>query len=230
MAAAAVCLGGIASIAQVPDTQTQQNRQAESEASLPAASHWAEQVVLGSSTVELNGPWKFHKGDNLAWAQPEFNDAGWSAMDLTPPPGSYDPFLGTTDSCRAGRCWATAGYSGYAWYRLKVNVQYDPGLSEGGLEIKMPDDVDDAYQVFVDGQMIGELGHFSGKSVKTYLTLPRTFAVPSGIKSGQITIAIRVWMDPSTLLTNPDVGGLHGPPVLGQKGPIERMLRLDWAL
>ena len=35
-------------------------------------------------------------------------------------------------------------------------------------------------------------------------------------------------MDPSTLLTNPDVGGLHGPPVLGQKGPIERMLRLDW--
>ena len=47
-----------------------------------------------------------------------------------------------------------SGYSGYAWYRLKVNVQYDPGLSAGGLEIKMPDDVDDAYQVFVDGQMI----------------------------------------------------------------------------
>ena len=48
-------------------------------------------------------------------------------------------------------CSATQGYSGYAWYRLKVNVQYDPGLSEGGLEIKMPDDVDDAYQVYANG-------------------------------------------------------------------------------
>jgi len=184
--------------------------------------------VLGSSTVELNGPWKFHKGDNPAWAQPGFNDAGWSAMDLTPPSGSSDPFLGTTGFMPGWTVLGDAGYSGYAWYRLKVNVQYDPGLSAGGLEIKMPDDVDDAYQVFVDGQMIGEFGHFSPKGVKTYLTLPRAFAMPNGIKSGQITIAIRVWMDPSTLLTNPDVGGLHGPPVLGQKGPIERMLRLDW--
>lgn len=150
-------------------------------------------------------------------------------MDLTPPPGSYDPFLGTSGFMPGWTVLGDAGYSGYAWYRLKVNVQYDQGLSEGGLEIKMPDDVDDAYQVFVDGQMIGEFGHFSSKGVKTYLTLPRTFAMPNGIKSGQITIAIRVWMDPSTLLTNPDVGGLHGPPVLGQKGPIERMLRLDWA-
>ena len=30
----------------------------------PLGSQWAEQVVLGSSTVELNGPWKFHKGDD----------------------------------------------------------------------------------------------------------------------------------------------------------------------
>ena len=102
----------------------------------------------------------------------------------------------------------TSGYAGYAWYRLKVNVQYDPGLSEGGLEIKMPDDVDDAYQVFVNGQLIGEFGHFTPSGVRTYLTLPRTFALPRGIKSGQITFAIRVWMDPSTALDQPRRGRL----------------------
>ena len=59
--AAVVCLGGISSIAQVPNPQLSQNSQAQSEAALPAASQWAEQVVLGSSTVELNGPWKFHQ-------------------------------------------------------------------------------------------------------------------------------------------------------------------------
>ena len=199
--------------------------------SAPAAaamSQWAEQVILGSSTVDLTGPWKFHKGDNPNWAQSDFNDSGWSTMDLTPPNGSYDPFLGTSGFMPGWTVLGDAGYSGYAWYRLKVNVQYDPGLSEGGLEIKMPDDVDDAYQVFVDGQLIGQLGHFSAKGVRTYLTIPRTFAMPRGIKSGLITIAIRVWMDPATPLTNPDTGGLHGPPVLGQAGPIERMLRLDW--
>ena len=193
-----------------------------------ATSHWAEQVVLGSSTVDLTGPWKFHKGDDPAWARPDFNDEGWASVDLTPPAGSFDPFLGTKGFMPGWTALGDAGYAGYAWYRLKVNVQYDPGLSEGGLALKMPDDVDDAYQIYVNGQFIGEFGHFTDKKIRTYLTLPRAFALPAGIKSGQITVAIRVWMDPSTLLTNPDAGGLHAAPVLGQATPIERMLRLDW--
>jgi len=193
-----------------------------------SASHWAEQVVLGSSTVELTGPWKFHKGDNLDWAQPDFNDSGWSAMDLTPPQGSYDPFLGTSGFVPGWTVLGDAGYSGYAWYRLNANVQYDPGLTPGGLALKMPDDVDDAYQVYVNGQLIGGLGKFTKSGVTPYFTLPRTFGLPRDIKSGQISIAIRVWMDPATPLINPDTGGLHGPPVLGQAAPIDRMLRLDW--
>lgn len=225
MLVAVVCLGTgqLRANAQTPAAKTA----APQTASLPV-SHWAEQVVLGSSTVDLTGPWKFHKGDNMEWAQPDFNDAGWSSMDLTPPAGSYDPWLGTSGFMPGWTALGAPGLTGYAWYRLKVNVQYDPGLSEGGLEIKMPDDVDDAYQVYVNGQMIGEFGHFTKSGVRTYLTIPRTFTLPKGISSGEISIAIRVWMDPSTPLTNPDAGGLHGPPVLGQAAPIERMLRLDW--
>ena len=228
MLVAALCLGTMSfpvSAAGAPATETSISSTSTSPAS---ASHWAEQVVLGSSTVELNGPWKFHRGDDMQWAQPDFNDAGWAAMDLTPPSASYDPFLGTSGFMPGWTELGDAGYAGYAWYRLKANVQYDPGLSEGGLAIKMPDDVDDAYQVYVNGQFIGELGHFSQNGVRTYLTVPRTFALPKGIKSGEITFAIRVWMDPATPLINPDTGGLHGPPVLGQAGPIDRMLRMDW--
>ena len=222
--AAVLCLLGRVEGQGKSSSQIQQ----ETTSSAAVVSHWAEQVFLGSSTVELTGPWKFHKGDNAAWSQPEFNDSGWTSVDLTPPPGSYDPFLGSKGFMPGWTALGNPGYSGYAWYRLKVNVQYDAGLSAGALEIKMPDDVDDAYQVFVNGQLIGELGHFGSRSVTSYLTLPRTFALPTGVKGGQITIALRVWMDPSTPLTNPDAGGLHGPPVLGQAAPIERMLRLDW--
>jgi hypothetical protein len=229
MLVAAFCLGTMVYALRADTAPVAQNSGAATASTSSAPiSHWAEQVVLGSSSVELNGPWKFHKGDDLQWAQPDFNDSGWPSMDLTPPQGSYDPFLGTSGFMPGWTALGDGGYAGYAWYRLKVNVEYDAGLSEGGLEIKMPDDVDDAYQVFVNGQLIGEFGHFTPSGVRTYLTLPRTFALPKGIKSGQITFAIRVWMDPSTALTNPDAGGLHGPPILGQAGPIERMLRLDW--
>ena len=228
MLVAAICLGSMLNVACADPGAPVQNSASTTGTSPAPISHWAQQVVLGSSTVELTGPWKFHKGDNPEWAQPDFNDSGWAAMDLTPPPGSYDPFLGTSGFVPGWTMLGDAGYSGYAWYRLKANIQYDPGLSEGGLEIKMPDDVDDAYQVYVNGTLLGGLGRFTDKGVRTYLTLPRTFALPKGIKSGPVTFAIRVWMDPSTPLTNPDTGGLHGPPVLGQAGPIERMLHMAW--
>jgi hypothetical protein len=229
IAIAAITLGAMSCALRAETTPAVQGSNPTTSGAAPApVSHWAEQVILGTSTVDLTGPWKFHKGDNLDWAQPDYNDAGWSAIDLTPPAGSYDPFLGSSGFMPGWTVLGDTGYSGFAWYRLKVNVQYDPGLSEGGLEIKMPDDVDDAYQVYVNGEMVGQLGKFTQNGVRRYLTLPRTFALPKGIKSGQATIAIRVWMDPSTSLTNPDAGGLHGPPILGQAGPIERMLRLDW--
>jgi hypothetical protein len=145
MLVAAFCLGTMILALRADTAPAVQNSGAATAGTSSAPiSHWAEQVVLGSSSVELNGPWKFHKGDDLQWAQPDFNDSGWPSMDLTPPPGSYDPFLGTSGFMPGWTTLGDNGYAGYAWYRLKVNVQYDPGLAEGGLEIKMPDDVDDA--------------------------------------------------------------------------------------
>jgi hypothetical protein len=222
---AAVCLTALPLAALADTSPTSQG------STTPApVSHWAEQVLLGSSTVELTGPWKFHKGDNMDWARPEFNDLGWSAMDLTPPQGSYDPFLGTGGFVPGWTALGNPGYSGYAWYRLKTNVQYDSGPgSKGALKLKLPNDVDDAYQVYVNGKLVGEFGKFTQSGITSYLTVPRSFALPHDISSGEITIAIRVWMDAATPVTNPDTGGLHGPPVLGQAASIDAMLQLDWS-
>lgn len=130
----AVCLTAIPLAALADTSPTSQ-----SSTSPAPVSHWAEQVLLGSSTAELTGPWKFHKGDNMDWARPEFNDLGWSAMDLTPPQGSYDPFLGTGGFVPGWTALGDPGYSGYAWYRLKTNVQYDSGPgAKGALKLKLP--------------------------------------------------------------------------------------------
>ena len=92
----------------------------------------------------------------------------------------------------------------------------------------MPDSVDDAYQVFVNGVQIGQFGRFNGRSVTAYDSLPRAFPLPRDLTSGRITVAIRLWMDSATPFNSPDAGGLHSPPVLGNAQDIAGQVRLDF--
>jgi hypothetical protein len=192
---------------------------------LPALLSAQSTVVLGRASVQLTGPWRFHTGDNPAWAQPGFDDSKWSTIDLAPPRGSFDPYIGSSGFVPGWTAHDYRGYSGFAWYRLRVNIQ---SAGSDGIALKMPDDVDDAYQVFANGQFIGEFGRFDGSRVTSYIAEPRAFRLPDGMSNGPITIAIRMWMDPHTVLVQRAAGGLHGPPVLGETPVILAMLRLDW--
>jgi hypothetical protein len=174
------------------------------------------QVKLGESSVELDGPWKFHVGDDPAWSQPDFDDSSWEEIDLTPD-SSTGVALGWT-------AHGHRGYSGYAWYRLQVDVEG----TKRSLALKMPDSFDDAYQVFVNGQRIGEFGKFKEHGVTAYSGLPTDFHLPKGVRDGKITIAVRVWMDSATPFNSPDAGGLRQPPELGYASAISDQVRLDW--
>jgi hypothetical protein len=182
------------------------------------------QVKLGESSAELAGPWKFRTGDDMAWSQTDFDDSAWDTMDLTPPPGSADASLGVSGYLPGWTARGYAGYSGYAWYRLRVDVE---GANRR-LALKMPEGADDAYQVYVNGQLIGEFGKFTGNHVTAYSTLPEAFRLPKGLQDGRITIAIRMWMDSATPFNSPDAGGLHEPPVLGYASVIGALVRLDY--
>jgi len=175
----------------------------------------AVHVKLGESSVELAGPWKFHIGDDAAWAQPDFDDSSWEDVDLTP---------GSTGLAPGWTARGHKGYSGYAWYRLQVNVE---GANRS-LALKMPDSFDDAYQVFVDGNRIGEFGKFAPHGVTAYSGLPTAFRLPKGARNGKVTLAIRMWMDSATPFSSPDAGGLHEPPELGYASAISSEVRLDW--
>ena len=193
--------------------------------------HAQRQVVLGNATTVLSGLWKFHTGDDMAWANPDFDDSAWGTMDVTPPPGTYDPFYGTSGFVPGWTARGYPGYAGYAWYRLRVNVQNNIADSADGapvLAIKMPDNFDDSYQLFVNGQMVGQFGEFSPDGVVQYISLPRAFRLPTDVRSGPVTIAIRMWMANFTPLIDPDAGGLHAPPVLGHAPAIDALLQLDW--
>jgi hypothetical protein len=186
------------------------------------AGNFVERVHLGESVTPLVGPWKFHTGDDPAWAQPGFDDSSWGTLDLTAETDPSDP-----SQMAPLPGWTARGYphySGFAWYRLQVDVD----SSGRRLSLKMPDSVDDAYQVFVNGVQIGQFGKFDGHSVTAYATLPRAFSLPAGLTSGKITIAIRLWMGSATPFYMPDAGGLHDPPMLGYAPDIAGQVRLDF--
>lgn len=142
------------------------------------------EITFGQSAVALNGPWKFSVGDSPVdpqtgrplWAEPEFDDSKWETVDLTPKEGAVDPTAGTSAYVPGWTARGHAGYSGYGWYRMRVQYQLQPGQR---LALAGPADVDDAYQVFADGELLGSLGNFSGSQPAVYLTRPVIFRLRS---------------------------------------------------
>lgn len=186
-------------------------------------------ITLGNSVVPLERGWKFSPGDSPwldgapLWAQSSYDDSHWAPMDLIPRTGSVDLVFGTRGFVPG---WTSRGYphlSGYAWYRIRVRVA-NPAQP---LWLKMPNNFDDALQLYADGQYIGQFGSFSRNHVTVYSTQPVSFPLPKPGPDGAITLALRFYMYPATALDNADAGGLHGPPALGLDSTVHLMQALE---
>ncbi len=168
-------------------------------------------VRLGDSSAVLSGPWKFHVGDNAAWADPGFNDSSWEEISLAPKQARIDPTFGGSVYIPGWTAKGHPGYYGYAWYRLRLKIA-EPNNS---LALEMPLDYDDAYQVYVNGALVGQAGRFGPHGVSATFSRLHVFMLPTAGLGGSMLIAVRMYMRPDTALTYPEVGGMHSPPVLG---------------
>jgi hypothetical protein len=186
------------------------------------------QVTLGQSLVNLNGPWKFHIGDDATWADPNFDDSTWESIDLTSPPGAHDDDVGLTGFVPGWGARGHPGYSGYAWYRLRLDLAVPANEM---IALSGPPAVDSAYQVFVNGQLIGGSGRFSAQTPTVFSVQPRVYALPRSLLSGEQTnsalIAFRVWMGPWDL-GDSGAGGIHIAPALGQASSIDMLYQMQW--
>lgn len=188
-----------------------------------------EEITLGDSAATIPGPWKFEPGDSpvvsgkMLWAQPDFDDSHWTTMDLAPKAGSIDPSYGTPGFVPG---WTAQGFPdlwGYAWYRVRLRVS-DPGKP---LWIKMPNDVDDAYQVYADGQYVGRFGDFTPHGVTIYSARTFSFPLPPPGPDGTLELAIRFYMTSGTKFQSLNAGGMHMPPVLGLASTIRLLQSAD---
>ena len=194
-------------------------------------------VSLGLSVLSLNGPWKFHIGDSPIdqktgmplWAEPDFDDSAWEPVDLTPASGTVDPYTGQPGWVPG---WTTRGHPGqwgFGWYRIWVHLNLWPGEE---LAVIGPTDLDDGYQMFGNGKLAGNLGDFTRDPPVTGLPLPMLFPLPQlaggGAAPATQVLAFRFWMHPGTLASEPDVGGFHVAPVLGEANAAREIYRMHW--
>ncbi|RUL75218.1 glycoside hydrolase [Dyella choica] len=182
-------------------------------------------ITLGHSTVPLNGPWRFHVGDDARWSSADFDDSSWETVDLTPAPGAHDGDVGLPGYVSGWSQRGHARYTGYAWYRIKVSVDGDKDTS---LALAGPTLVDSTYQLYVNGQLLGGPGVFSGAAPTVFGVRPSVFPLPPSSSAGVQTylIAFRVWMDP--LDAAEDSGGIHVAPTIGDANGIDQLHQVQW--
>jgi len=143
--------------------------------------------------AELNGPWRFHTGDDAAWAKADFDDSNWPQV-------------------AADRSYEQQGYKGHtgiSWYRLRLST---PQWS-GPLALDFPL-VGDSYQVYVNGEQIGQVGGLPPHE-SVVLTSHVVFPIPLELtrQRPSLDIAVRVWH--WHRLSTYEGGGLEAPPRIG---------------
>jgi sigma-B regulation protein RsbU (phosphoserine phosphatase) len=135
--------------------------------SIPAALHGA---------IRLEGPWSFHVGDDPRWSDPNFDDSKWDHVSLS--------------STLADQ--GIEPYSGYAWYRIRVQLQPSSKAAETRLALLVTPYNVGQLQVFANGV---EIGHTRGMvdPPSHYQAGPFPNNLPLPLPDGTIVLAIRSW-------------------------------------
>jgi hypothetical protein len=138
----------------------------------------------------VDSSWRFHPGDDPQWSQPDFDDSAWTHIDPR------------TD-------WSTQGYARdqeFAWFRFRLRVP----AQATSLVLELPR-IHRNYQLFSDGRLIGQSGKLPPEHAQMVNSAARVFTLPirPGTHPREISVAIRLWQDPSLF-------GLHEGVLLGR--------------
>jgi len=135
----------------------------------------------------LDGQWRFHTGDDPLWSDPSFDDSSWPVVSLSQ--SLVEQGFDT--------------YTGYAWYRLKLQPQQIAQLSNlaGGQAISLLLTSNSVGQLtaYVNGM---ETGHTRGMTEEpSEYQSPPILVEISPAASGPTVIAVRTWAAPDTTIS-----------------------------
>jgi len=159
----------------------------------------------GQQIIALDQFMRFHPGDDIAWANPAFDDSSWPLI-------------------RGNETWYAQGYpklTGFAWYRFKVTLP----SHAGPLALWVPL-IATNFQIYADGRLIAENGAMPPHPIPRYGP-NLVFPIPVDLaNSGQpLSFAIRVWHYRWEYQL---FGGLQEPMQLGDAGLIQEWQAQRW--
>jgi len=130
-----------------------------------------DKIVL----LNLTGSWKFSIGDNMDWAQSDYNDSAWESIKV---PSAWED-------------QGFYGYDGYGWYRTSFMMTKEMRSKELYLIFGYISDVD---QVFINGKLIGFTGNFPPDFYPAH-EAKRRYPIPDDYlnMNGKNVIAVRVY-------------------------------------
>jgi hypothetical protein len=177
--------------------------------------------ALRAAATLLDGPWRFHTGDDPRWADVNADDGGWETIDLTAVPGSHDGDVGLPDYVGGWMAHGHPGYTGYAWYRRLVTVP------SGSLswDLLGPTLVEDGYELYWNGKSLGGSGRL-GPGPRVVGTRPLRFALPADAAGTRGVLAVRAYKLPGG--GSADGGGMHSAPMLAPRPISEALHRVQW--
>ncbi|WP_375418319.1 ATP-binding protein [uncultured Hymenobacter sp.] len=166
---------------------------AQSGATGPAAPAALRVERLPARGLMLEKSWRYHAGDNPAWARPDFNDSDWQELDLGRPQRELPPHLQT----------------GISWLRLRLRV--GDSLRRHTLLLQMG--ALGAWELYLNGRLLQHKGTLHPAPARVHLTGrwdgPESVELPR-IGPGEQVLALRFapWRPPLVWGTgiNPPLG------------------------
>jgi len=124
----------------------------------------------------VKGTWKFSKGDNLHWKNPNLDDSSWQVVQL---PSTWDDHSNYTPD------------NVYGWYRREITV---PANLKGKDIFINVGKIDDADETYFNGVKVGGMGSFPPNYTSAW-DIFRYYKVPHEIINygSKNSIAVRVF-------------------------------------
>jgi hypothetical protein len=177
---------------------------------------------LRAAATLLDGPWRFHTGDDPHWADTSLDDHDWETIPLTAKPGSHDGDVGLPDYVDGWMAHGHRGYTGYAWYRRVVDVP----AGQASWDLLGPTLVEDGYELYWNGRLLGGSGRL-GPDPRVVGNRPMRFELPADAAGTRGVLAVRAFELPRPGAGTAG-GGLHSAPILAPRPVGEALHRVQW--
>lgn len=144
--------------------------------SIEGLAHSVTKVEDATELPVVRGEWKFNKGDDTLWKNPDVSDGSWETVKL---PATWEEHSNYTED------------NVYGWFRRELTISAD--LQGKDIFINVGK-IDDADETFFNGVKVGGLGQFPPNYVTAW-DISRHYKVPHEIihYGGRNSIAVRVF-------------------------------------